>query len=145
LLAYPLVYFAFGVIVRPFIQDFYATGQFELITPTWGQLIPLQLVRSLLFLVVSLPVIVWWRGTRRGLWLALSGWIFVLTAFMAVIIAYWFPWQMRLFHGLELLADTLVYAGVLTILFSQPLENTERMRSGWVPGVCSFGKRKLRL
>lgn len=129
LLAYPLVYFAFGLIVQPFIQDFYAAGQFELAIPTWGQLIPLQLVRSFLFLFVSLPVIVWWRGTRRGLWLALGASVFMLTAFMAVITAYWFPWQMRLFHGLELLADALVYSGVLTILFNQPLENTKRARN----------------
>jgi len=129
LLAYPLVYFAFGLIVQPYIQDFYAAGQFELAAPTWGQLMPLQLVRSLLFLVVSLPVIVWWRRTRCGLWLVLGTSIFVLTAFMAVITTYWFPWQMRLFHGLELLADALAYAGVLTILFSQPLENTKRSRN----------------
>ena len=131
LLAYPLVYFAFGLIVQPFIQDFYATGQFELTTPTWGQLIPLQLVRSLLFLVVSLPVIVWWRGTRRGLWLTLGVSIFVLTAFMAVITAYWFPWQMRLFHGMELFADALVYSGALVTLANLPNENTKRSRSAW--------------
>lgn len=119
LLAYPLAYFAFGLIVQPFIQDFYAAGQFELAIPTWGQLIPLQLVRSLLFLIVSLPVIIWWRGSRRGLWLALGFSVFVLTAFMAVITAYWFPWQLRLFHGLELLADGLVYAGMLIILFGR--------------------------
>ncbi len=119
LLAYPLVYFAFGIIVQPFIQDFYAAGQFELTIPVWDQLIPLQLVRSLLFLIVSLPVIIWWRGSRRALWLTLGFSIFVLTAFMAVITAYWFPWQLRLFHGLKLLADALVYAGMLVILFGQ--------------------------
>lgn len=119
LLAYPLVYFAFGLMVQPFIQEFYVTGQFELTTPTWGQLIPLQLIRSFMFLSVSLPVIVLWRASRRKLWLVLGLSIFALTAFMAVICAYWFPWQMRLFHGLELLADGIVYAGVLVLLFGR--------------------------
>lgn len=127
-LAYPLTYFAFGMVVQPFIKEFYATGQFELTVPTWGQMIPLQLVRSLMFLMVSLPVIIWWGGSRRRLWLALGISIFALTAFMAVITAYWFPWEMRLFHGLELLADALVYTWALTLLFSreQPIVNSEK-------------------
>lgn len=119
LLAYPLIYFTFGLIVQPFIKDFYAQGMYELTTPTWGQLIPLQLTRSFLFLLVSLPVLIWWNGSRRGLWLALGSSIFALTAFMAVITAYWFPWQMRLFHGLELLADGLVYAGAVVLLLGR--------------------------
>lgn len=117
LAAYPLVYITFGLIVQPFIQDFYISGQFELAIPTWSQLIPLQLVRSTFFLIFSLPVIIWWKGTQRGLWLSLGFSIFVLTAFMAVITAYWFPWQLRFFHGLELLADALLYAAVLVTLF----------------------------
>ncbi len=113
LLAYPLTYFLFGLIVRPLIQDFYLQGQFELINPSWGQMIPIQLVRSLLFLLVSLPVIIFWSGSQKGLWLALGFSVFMLTAFLAVFTSYWFPWQLRLYQGLELLADSLVYAWVL--------------------------------
>ena len=119
LLAYPLIYFTFGLIVQPFIRDFYAQRMYELTTPTWGQLIPLQLTRSFLFLLVSLPVVIWWNGSRRGMWLTLGSSIFALTAFMAVITAYWFPLQMRLFHGLELLADGLIYAGSLVMLLGR--------------------------
>ncbi|MFZ5807953.1 MAG: hypothetical protein ACOY16_01610 [Chloroflexota bacterium] len=120
LLAYPLIYFSFGLLVQPLIGDYYASGQYELITPTWGQMIPLQMARSLLFLLVSLPIIARWHGARRALWLSLGLAIFACTSFMAVLTAYWFPWQMRLFHGLELLADGLLYAGVLTWLFTAP-------------------------
>lgn len=120
LLAYPLAYFTFGLLVLPFIESYYAAGQYELTAPTWGQLIPLQLVRSALFLLVSLPVLIHWRGWRVGLWPALGINLFVLTAFMAVITSYWFPWQMRLFHGLELLADGLVYAAALVLLLTKP-------------------------
>ncbi len=120
LLAYPLIYFAFGLLVQPLVGNFYVTGQYELTTPTWGEMIPLRLARSLLFLLVSLPIIARWNGSRRALWLGLGFAIFACTGFMAVITAYWFPWQMRLFHGLELLADGLLYAGVLTWLFTVP-------------------------
>ncbi|MFN2233341.1 MAG: hypothetical protein ACK2U1_03870 [Anaerolineales bacterium] len=117
LVAYPLTYFIFGWLVKPFVMDYYTQGLYELTAPTWGQLIPLQLARSALFLLVCLPVMRRWQGSRRSLWLSLGMSFFVLTAFMAVITAYWFPWQMRLFHGLELLADSMVYTAVLVLLF----------------------------
>lgn len=119
LLAYPVTYFIFGLLVQPFVMEYYAQGQFELTTPTWGQLIPLQLARSALFLLICLPVIAYWNGPRRALWVSLGLSFFFLTAFMAVITAYWFPWQLRFYHGLELLADGMVYTGVLVILFSR--------------------------
>ena len=116
LLAYPVIYFSFGLILQPLLRDFFSQGLYELTTPTGGQWIPLQLLRSFFFLLVSLPVVIWWSGSRRRLWLALGSSIFVLTAFLAVFTAYGFPWQMRLFRGLELLADGLAYAGALIIL-----------------------------
>jgi hypothetical protein len=118
LAAYPVTYFIFGLLVQPFVMEFYSQGQFELTVPTWGQLIPLQLVRSVLFLLICLPVIRFWNGSRRHLWISLGLSFSVLTGFMAVITAYWFPWQLRFFHGLELLADGLLYIGILVRLFS---------------------------
>lgn len=118
--AYPVIYIFFGLLVQPWVAEFYTAEMFELTLPTWGQLIPLQLVRSVLFLAVCLPVIHHWQGSRSALWLALSGSFFGLTAFMAVITAYWFPWQLRVFHGLELLADAFLYGGFLAgIWFSR--------------------------
>ena len=115
--AFPLIYIAFGLLVAPFIQDYYIQGVNELKIPTWGHLISLQLLRSGMFLLACLPVALLWRASQRGVLSALGLSLFVLTAFMAVITSYWFPWQMRLFHGLELLADAFVYAGVLAVLF----------------------------
>lgn len=127
LLAYPLVYFLFGLLVQPWVSAYYSAGMNELTLPTWGQLIPLQLVRSALFLAVCLPVIRNWQGSRPALWLALAGSFFGLTAFMAVITAYWFPWQLRLAHGLELLADALVYSGALVWLWCPKLASIKRI------------------
>jgi hypothetical protein len=119
LLAYPVVYIAFGLLVQPFIAGYYAQGAYELTTPTWGQLLPLQLARSALFLLACLPVLIAWRGTKRALFWALGTTIFACVAFMSVITAYWFPWPLRLFHGLELLADSLAYAAVLVALLAR--------------------------
>ena len=132
-LAYPLVYVVFGLMVEPFVGDFYIQGAFELTTPTWGQLIPLQLVRSLLILLVCLPFVIVWQGSRRKCWLAMSFSVFALTAFMAVLTSYWFPWQLRLFHGIELWLDALIYTGMLVSL----MQPGNRVRSPQVnkPGI----------
>ena len=124
-LVFPLIYIAFGLLVAPFVQDFYIQGINELKIPTWGHLISLQFLRSGMFLLACLPVVVLWRGSRSGLNIGLGLSLFVLTAFMAVITSYWFPWQMRLFHGLELLADACVYTGVLALLFRTKQEGLE--------------------
>lgn len=118
-LAFPLIYITFGLLVAPFIRDYYILGVNELKIPTWDHLITLQFLRSCLFLLACLPVVILWRGSRRGLTSALGISLFVLTAFMAVITSYWFPWQMRIIHGLELLADALIYAGVLAALLGK--------------------------
>ncbi|HOG47956.1 MAG TPA: hypothetical protein PLB78_15105, partial [Anaerolineae bacterium] len=102
IVAFPAIYIACGLLVRPFIEGYYASGAYELASPTWGQIIPLQLARSVLFLLASLPIVAAWRDPSRSLALPLGLAIWVLVAFTAVITAYWFPWQMRLFHGLEL-------------------------------------------
>ncbi len=120
LVAYPAIYIACGLVVRPFIEGYYSSGAYELVAPTWGQIIPLQLARSLLFLLASLPILAAWRSTRRGLALALGLAVCVLVAFMPVITAYWFPWQMRLFHGLELATSSFGYAALLVALLARP-------------------------
>jgi hypothetical protein len=116
LFSYPVIYIGFGLLVQPYVSSFYSSGMYELTIPSWGQLIPLQLLRSVLFLGICYPVIHCWKGTPLKLWVALGAAFFILTAFMAVITSYWFPWRLRFFHGLELLADAMVYIGVLVYL-----------------------------
>ena len=113
ILAFPVIYVTFGRLVLPWVGDYYAQGAYELVAPSWAQIIPLQLARSALFLLVCLPVLVTWGGSRRGLILSLGFALSVLVSFMSVITSYWFPWQMRLFHGLEITADSFAYVGVL--------------------------------
>ena len=60
---------------------------------------------------------------RRSLVLSLGFATSVLVGFMSVITSYWFPWQMRLFHGLEIVADSFVYAGVLVALLVKRRES----------------------
>jgi hypothetical protein len=123
IVAFPVIYITFGELVLPLVGEYYVQGAYELALPSWSQIIPLQLARSILFLLVCLPVPVMWRGSRRSLVLSLGLAMSVLVGFMSVITSYWFPWQMRLFHGLEIVADSFVYAWVLVALLVRRRES----------------------
>jgi hypothetical protein len=110
------IYLFFGRLVVPFTYEYYQQELAGLTAPGWGQILPVLFVRSVLFLVVSLPVLITWRKSRRSLILSLGFALFVLVGALGLIGGYWMPTSVRLYHSLEILADSLVYAWVLVIL-----------------------------
>ncbi len=117
--AFPLIYLAFGKIVEPFVIDMYRQQMLGLTAPGWGQIIPIQMLRSLVFLLTALGVMRLWSGPRRMPWTVLGVLIFLLLWAFYALQAYWMPLGFRFAHSLEILADSLVYAGVLSLLFNQ--------------------------
>jgi hypothetical protein len=115
-LAFPLIYTAFGMCVGPFVMDYYEQGQFALALPGWGTILPVQLLRSALFLVAALPVVAAWSGTRTQLALRLGLALFVMVGLFGMIQAVWMPPYLRLLHGTEILADSMVHAAALAVL-----------------------------
>lgn len=136
-LAFPLIYITFGLLVNPLIIDYYQQGLYELAIPTWGQLIPLQIARGFLFLLICLPILVAWRSGSKAFTLLLGFSLTLLVGFMSVITSYWLPWQLRLFHGLEILADSFVYALALTLLLypGETKKNSVQETASEEPGV----------
>jgi hypothetical protein len=118
LAAFPAIYYAFGLIVEPLIREYYVQGLFELALPSLSVIVPVQFLRSALFLLVSLPVILLWGKTRTALILALGFALFVFVGGFSMLTTYWFAWQLRVFHSLEILADEMLYALVLVLLFA---------------------------
>ncbi len=116
LVAFPAIYIFFGWLVMPFTYQFYAQGAYELTAPSWGQIIPVQFARSLLLLLISLPILVTWRDTSRRLFFCLGFAIFVLIGLVWMITSYWFDPALRIFHSLEVFGDAMVYTGVLVSL-----------------------------
>lgn len=121
-IAFPVIYLSFGKLVEPFVIDFYLQGLMGLAAPGWDQIIPMQLLRSLLFLAVSLPVVFLWTGPRRSLWASLAAALFLLTGGFYMIQAYWYPAGFRLLHSLEILCDSAIYGGALALLLFNPAE-----------------------
>ena len=96
--------------------EYYRQELVGLTAPGWDQILPVLFVRSVLFLAASLPVLLVWSKSRRTLVLSLGFALFALVGGMGLIGGYWMPVSIRLFHGLEILADSMVHAWALVIL-----------------------------
>jgi hypothetical protein len=119
-LAFPFAYILFGLLVKPFTYEFYTQQQMGLTAPGWGEILPVLAVRSLLFLLVILPVLITWRGSRTGLFVTLGLVLFLLVGGLSLLQAIWYPPIVRIAHSLEILADSFVHAGIVVYLLVQP-------------------------
>jgi hypothetical protein len=130
-LAFPVIYLAFGSVVGPFVIDAYRSGAYGLKLPGMGQIIPTQFVRSALFLLASVPALVLWRGPRLRLAVALGLAHYVFVGLFGMLQALWLPGSMRLLHGAELLADSMTYAAALVVLLVAPAERPGPTAGSW--------------
>jgi len=115
LLAFPVFYFLFGAIVAPIVTPYYTRLDFLLIPPL-PTMLQVLFIRSVLLLLVSLPVIIAWRASRGRLFVALSLGHFVAVGFAGLVQATFFPPVLRWAHGLEILADSICYSAALVWL-----------------------------
>jgi hypothetical protein len=115
-LAFPFFYYLFGMMVAPIVTPHYARLDF-LVIPPMPTMLKVAFTRSVLLLLVSLPVIVGWRESRGRLILALALGHFVAVGFTGLIQATFFPPVLRWTHGIEILADSICYAAALAWLF----------------------------
>lgn len=116
ILAFPVVYFVFGAAVAPIVVPYYAELDF-LHIPPMATLIPVLHFRSVLLLLVSLPILAGWHGSRRGLILGLGLGHAAAVGLGGLVQVTFFPDVLRWTHGVEILADSLVYAWILALLF----------------------------
>jgi hypothetical protein len=119
LLAFPVAYFLFGLMVAPIVTPHYEQLDF-LIIPPMPTLLAVLHGRSALFLAVSLPVIIYWRRSRTQLGLALSLGHFTAVGLAGLLQVTFFPAVMRWTHGIEILADSLFYGFALAWLLFLP-------------------------
>jgi len=117
--AFPVIYWVFGMCVAPWVVEYYNQGQFGLTLPNVRVIVLVQLLRSSLFLLVSLPILIVWSGSRLRLTVALGFAFFVLVGLFGLIQVYWLGPVLLVLHNVEILADSLVYAGALVLLLVQ--------------------------
>jgi uncharacterized membrane protein YqaE (UPF0057 family) len=130
-ISYLLIYFAFGMIVAPFVVPYYNNPDLglNLAIPGIGVILPLEIGRGLLHALTVFPLI---AVLRCGLW-SKSFWvgltIAVLGSWVPMIQAvYWTP-VLRIAHGLEITADAFVQGVILTWLLAPPDAANQGLRS----------------
>jgi len=125
-LAFPVIYLVFGMMVSPIVVERYRAGIAGLVLPPMSVIVSVQILRSALFLAGSAAAIFLWAGTRRGLVLAL-GWAHLVTVGLyGLLSGYWLPAALRIAHSLEITADSFVYALVIVLLLKRGTTAPER-------------------
>jgi hypothetical protein len=127
------IYFIFGLLVLPFVGDYYQQSVGGLQQPDVTRLFTVLFARSVLFLLACLPVLIVWRLSARSLFFRLGSSLFVLVGLLYLLIAYWLPLSLRLPHALEILAGELVYGGVLVALLARGGGSTRREQAAVSP------------
>jgi hypothetical protein len=118
LLAWPMIYFFFGMCIAPIVLPVYQSGLIPgLHIPPVGVILEVQLVRSAIFLAASLPLMALWKGSRRGLWLTLGLAHTVAVGIYGLVAATFMPAVLRITHSVEITCDSFAYAGLLVLLF----------------------------
>ncbi|MBI2185283.1 MAG: hypothetical protein HYU39_10055 [Thaumarchaeota archaeon] len=117
-LIYFPVYFTFGAIVSPLVIPYYTDPSLglNLRIPSFEVMIPLEFLRGFLYVVALLPIIAVLRLPKRFLFLSVAALLFVPGAFVPFVAGAPFPLFLRVVHGLEILADSLVYGAALVYI-----------------------------
>jgi hypothetical protein len=110
------IYYFFGLLVIPITRAYYEQGMFGLELPSLETVLTVLFIRSILFFLACLPVLIAWQGSRLNLFWRLGLALFYLVGFQSLLIATWMPLGLRLPHMIEILFDEFVYAGALVWL-----------------------------
>jgi hypothetical protein len=118
-LGWPVIYFLFGMCIAPIVVPYYRAGIAGLQLPnSLSGVFGIQLIRSVFFLVSSLPFVALWKGSRRSLWLTLGLAHAFTIGLYGLAGATWMPMILRVVHSLEMTGDAFAYAGLLVLLFA---------------------------
>jgi hypothetical protein len=113
-LIYFPVYFFFGMLVTPFVLPYYNNPAYGLRIPSFGVMVPVEILRGFLFALVLLPLMASLGGGRNTKFAALAAMLYIPGGFVALVGNTLLPPQIVPFHGTEILADSIVYGYALS-------------------------------
>jgi hypothetical protein len=115
-LSFPVIYYFFGMIIYPMVRNTYEAPDSGLALPSGDVVLRTVLLRSLLFLLVTIPILRSWTRSRTALAVALGIAFTATVGLVGLVQAHWWPISMRVVHGVEICADSFAYAWVLVAL-----------------------------
>jgi hypothetical protein len=117
--AFVPIYLFFGSLVAPITAAYFQQSMYGLRQPSQDEIFLVLVVRSVLFLLACLPIVVMWQRSNWSLFLSLGLALFVLVGFLYMLGATYMPLAIRIPHTLEILADSFAHAGVLVLLLAK--------------------------
>lgn len=117
---YMPTYLLFGFVVSPIVVPYYEGLGLDLVIPGFGVMLPLAVFRGLLYVLTLFPLVAVLRGSRRSVafWVILT--LTVLVAGLPLLSVVWWPVTLRLAHGLEITADSIVHGLIIVWLLWRP-------------------------
>jgi hypothetical protein len=116
--AFPFIYYFFGAFAYPLVADAYTGGDFGLEVPSQALIVKAVFVRSLLFLLATIPIFFYWARSRRSLVLSLGIALAAMVGVTAMIESAWLPETVRIVHGVEITLDSLAHAWAMVALLT---------------------------
>jgi len=115
------IYFTFGGIVSPIVLPYYteSSSGLGLRVPSFEVMVPLELLRGFLYVIALLPLLVALRIRRRALYAATVSLLYVTGALGPFLIDETLPVLLRTVHGIEILADYVVFGAVIVHLLGR--------------------------
>jgi hypothetical protein len=118
---YVPIYLFFGMLIAPIVTPYYVEMDMGLQVPGFEVMLPLEAFRGLLYVLTLFPLVVVLRGSRRSLafWIVLT--LCVLGSWQPMLSVAWWPVILRVTHGLEITADSIVHGLVIALLLWTPV------------------------
>jgi hypothetical protein len=115
------IYFVFGSIVGPLVLPYYTApgSPFHLVLPSIEVVLSLQTLRGFIYVIGVMPLIVALNTDNRRLAIVLSALLYIGGALAVFIISDQFAVFLRIVHGVELLADSVVAGVVISALLGR--------------------------
>jgi hypothetical protein len=115
------IYLAFGMMIFPFVGPFYNDPSLGLnLTIPGLEIIPLQLLRGFLYVLVLIPFISIFTSENRSkkqMILVLTAMLFIPGAFVNFFTPGGWPAALKFYHSIEILADYAVFSAVISWVF----------------------------
>jgi len=118
--AYYPIYFFFGMLIAPFVLPYYNDSSFGLRIPSFAVVIPVELFRGFVYTLVLLPLLATVVGGRTTKFIALAAMLYIPGGLIALLGTTGLPAPIIPFHGVEILADSIVYGLVLSRILGPP-------------------------
>ena len=113
IIAFPVTYFVFGIIVSPIVSPYYEQEIAGLVLPEPGVVLYTQLLRGGIHLLAVMLLMIFWNGSRRQLILFLGLVFFIFVTAYDFVLAFQVPAVLVVIHGIEVLTSSFVYSWIL--------------------------------